>query len=185
MSPSAAAPGGDVLVVDKNAGPYFTLGSAIAAAADGDTLLLKDGVHNGAVIDGKSLVLTAEPDGKVTVSQNLHVRNLAADQTVVLHGVKIITQAPWYFSLKGTDNDGTLWLDDCRFVNSPFIAGPNPPPLHPVVELQSCARVVFNRCVIKGAPGTSGQLPGVIDSTAGVEAVDSTLVFYDLSLIHI
>lgn len=71
------------------------LGSAVAAAASGDAILVRPGTYEGiAAIDAKSLAVIAEPgamllnfpQAQATFSPTLSVANLAADQRVLVLG---------------------------------------------------------------------------------------------------
>jgi len=92
---AALAPLGraDVLVVDASNGPgadFTAIGAAIAAAADGDVLLVRDGLYSFALVDGKSLVIQAEATATVTVDGGITVRNLGAGQSVVVRGIDAV-----------------------------------------------------------------------------------------------
>lgn len=95
---ASAASQGTLWVVDDDAGPgvdFADLGSATAAAQDGDAILVRAGTYAGfATIDAKSLVVIAEPGALlnnlpgdvVPVGPTLAVANLAANQRVLVLG---------------------------------------------------------------------------------------------------
>jgi hypothetical protein len=111
-----------------------TVQAAIDAAADGDILVLKP--NAGAVfpgdtntIDGKSLSLVA--DGGEVRLQHLIVRNLSADQQVLLQGLRLAPFNEFGFPYDGTLSGvvevracaGPVWLESCAVV-APRAAGP-------------------------------------------------------------
>jgi hypothetical protein len=78
----------DVLIVDASGGgQYVQISSAVAAAANGDTLLVKNGTYAAFTIDGKSLSVAADTGAIVVISGSMGVKNLALAQTVVLSGL--------------------------------------------------------------------------------------------------
>lgn len=115
---ACAAP--DLLVVDQQGGPgadFTALEVAIDAAADGDILLVRSGSYSVPPqpfsgpgpfeIDGKGLTLVEAPGGTVTVN-GLVVRNLLADQSVVVRGIDLELGAV----LSGDDCEGPIWVED-------------------------------------------------------------------------
>ncbi len=83
---------GQTYVVNAAGGPgaqFTTIAAAVAAVPNGAVLLVRPGVYSGFTIDAKSLAVFADPgvavDGLATV---IEVKNLAANQAVVLHGVR-------------------------------------------------------------------------------------------------
>ncbi|MDA1265789.1 MAG: hypothetical protein O2816_11975 [Planctomycetota bacterium] len=75
----------DVFVVDHTGGGDFTdLQSAVNAAADGDTLLVKQGTYGTLSIDGKGLTVAADLGHIVSILGGSVVRNTAAGQSVEL-----------------------------------------------------------------------------------------------------
>jgi hypothetical protein len=110
-APSAAA--GDVLVVDDDGGPgvdFTEIKWAVAAAGEGDTILVKDGDYDAFTIDGKSLVITAEVGAAVKAVDitGSHVKNLGAAQFVSLAGMVIRG------GLFIDEAAGPVWLDRCE-----------------------------------------------------------------------
>ena len=50
---------GETRIVDKANGPYYTIQSAVDAAADGDTVFVRNGVHDqGGALDGFSSAMS-------------------------------------------------------------------------------------------------------------------------------
>jgi len=113
---------GEVLVVASGGGGQFTnLQSAVNAAQEGDTLLVKPGAYSTFTIDGESLTVAADTGGPVTVYGTVTVRDLSAGQQVVLSGLTVtgaittsMADAPGA-GLVVTGNTGAVRAKDCRF----------------------------------------------------------------------
>ena len=77
----------------SGAGQYLQISAAVAAAASGDTLLVKSGTYAAFTVDGeKSLSVVADTGASVTVDGTVAVKNLAATQTVLLSGLNLGAQ---------------------------------------------------------------------------------------------
>ena len=160
---------GSVLVVDDDPGPgvaFSDLQSAVDAAIDGDVLLVKAGVYGGLVIDGKALVIQAEENEIVTLTDSLVVRNLAFGQGVMLRELVLRQSASVpQNTLALNDNLGPVWLEKVRV---------NPDDSVPVFNrfgtaVQDCLSVTMTRCEL---------LAGV---SVGVYSQNSNLTLYDSS----
>jgi hypothetical protein len=112
----------EVLVVSSSGGGQFTnLQSAVNAAQEGDTLLVKPGAYSSFTIDGESLTVAADTGGPVTVYGSVVVRDLSAAQQVVLSGLVVtgatttsMADAPGA-GLVVTGNAGAVRVESCRF----------------------------------------------------------------------
>jgi len=109
-----------VIVVDSSGGGQFTnLQMAVSAASNGDTLLVRVGGYSSFTVDGKSLSIVATSGATVTVFGSIVVQNLAADQSVVLAGLKVTGATTTAMSdtpgvaLYATANAGPLRVHDC------------------------------------------------------------------------
>lgn len=185
-----------VLVVDASgAGDHTTLNAAIAAAAEGDTLLVKpilpSGAYPSATIDGKSLRLVADvPDGtRIGVDDFIRVRNLAAGQQVVLRGFSSSTAVL-------SNCAGSIWIERCQFSGEHALGGGGfgncqfalDSPGQLGVEATSCASVTVVRSGAFGGQGnfgfTSGG-PSFSPSSRGgsaVRAAATTMALYECTL---
>jgi hypothetical protein len=141
----------DVLVVDSaGGGDFTTLTAAVAAAASGDTLLMRDGTYvepGPVVIDGKALHVTGEWDvagfgPRVTILSGLVIRNLTPNQRVVLQNLAIE-------GLDGTSTSASM----------PAIA---------LIDNSSHVRV--QSCVLYGGDGLHNAYP---DGALAVEVASS------------
>ncbi|QDU65189.1 hypothetical protein [Engelhardtia mirabilis] len=117
-----------VWVVDPGGGGDFVqIPQAIAAAADGDTILVRGSEGMDFVVDGKGLAIVADtgltvPTGAITV------RNLAAGQRAVLRGLSASAGAGAFVPSEGLTIEnctGSVWVEDCDFSGdtpvSPFL----------------------------------------------------------------
>lgn len=112
----SASPG--VVVVDAAKGPGFefaTVAQAIDAAAEGDVLLVRQGVYGGTLpitINGKSLTIVADTGANVVLTHPLRVVNLAPTQSVVLRGLRIESATDLTDGLELLGNLGSVWIED-------------------------------------------------------------------------
>jgi hypothetical protein len=114
-----------VIVVDSSGGGDFTnLQMAVDTATSGDTLLVRVGGYSSFTIDGKSLSVVADAGTTVTVFGSIVVQNLAADQSVVLAGLKVTGATTTSMSdtpgvaLYATANSGPLRVQRCHLTGA-------------------------------------------------------------------
>ncbi len=172
----------DVLVVDTTgAGDFTDLALAVATANDGDVLLLMTGwtaplTAPAPVINGKSLTLIGDV-GSRKVTTALEIRNLAAHQRVTLRNLEIDGAFALFdqqMALSLSQCDGTVWIEDCTlgafdgyYASFPSEIGY---PGYPAVDAVDCARLVFQRCTLRGGAGGS-EGPIGAKATAGAPAL--------------
>lgn len=111
LFPPAAKAGG-VRIASPAGGPsYSTLGAAVAAASDGDVLLVGEGtyVEPFVTIQGKSLTVMAVGDPAATLLPPIVVENVPADGRVHLRGLTIQDGG-----LSLQDSPGAVHVEDCR-----------------------------------------------------------------------
>ena len=167
---------GDVLVVDRANGPgtdFLDLGDAVTAAADGDTLLVRQGIYDGATIDGKGLHVIADQGAEVVLDGLLVVQNLPATSEVVLRSLESSESSVVGF--RATGNGGAVWVENCTFRGRAGTFMPFPPTEpEPGARVHDSAQVVFTRCTLNGGP------PNGSNSSAGAPGLtvkDSVVVF--------
>jgi hypothetical protein len=162
---------GAVLVVDWIDGPFLTVQAAIAAAADGDTILVHAGAYEAPQVVGRSLTIAAEDGASVAFYAGLfstllaEVRDLAPDDVVVLRGIA-------FDDLRLLDNEGTVWVEDCDMTSGA-----------PGLLVESSANVVLVRDTISGQSGFID--PGAYfsqGSSDGARFVDSRVAMYDCTV---
>jgi len=89
----------DVLRVDASgAGDFTDLPAAVAAAHDGDVLLLASGVYSGVTIDALALHLVGDGPS-VRIEGHVVIRNLAQGQRVALSALVIAPPFPAVFDM--------------------------------------------------------------------------------------
>ncbi len=163
--PSAAA---DVLVVDDSGGAgvdFITLQAAVAAAQDGDVVLVRSGTYSGDVlVDAKSLVITADAGAAVGYSGLLTIQNLAAGQSVGWSGFDLT-----YGFLDVVSCFGPVWIEDTTFQVPLFAGGQQ------TVRIQDCHSVMFIRCSIDAGMFVIGSNPAIRMSNAAVYLYDSSI----------
>lgn len=104
----------DVQVVAPSPGPgvdFTTIEDALAAAADGDIVLVRPGSYaiapfTGALVDGKTVTLVA--DGPVTATGRVAVETLDATRTFSMRGFDSADD----LRLAVSDCSGVIWCED-------------------------------------------------------------------------
>ena len=174
---TAAAAAGQVHVVDDDGGADFTtLEAAVAAAADGDLVLVKSGSYDGFTIDGKELVVTADQGELVGIEGTVTVQNLAADQCVELRGLVVFGTLAFFGveeALTLQDNAGRVWVEDCTAQSAGLMVSGKVP----TVSVTACASVAFARCTLLGWNGSGAE-----DGGDALCATDSQVWIYDSTL---
>lgn len=153
-----------VWTVDAAGGGDFTeLSSAVAAAGEGDTLLVRSGTYGDAIVFAKSLNIVAAPDawaplGEQPVVRGASVRGLAAGQRVYLAGLAFSGGTEEGLALK--NNAGQVWVEDCRLVGADgqgLLAAPDfHPQGHAGARVEDSDDVAFLRCELRA--GQSSQV---------------------------
>jgi len=121
--PSGRRVGPALFVVDDTASACrfsSQIQPAVNAATDGDVILVKRGRYPKFVVDGKSVCIFGEAGATgtaVQVDDGLVVKNLRADQFVVLRGL-VVGQTATADTF--TNNAGPIWVEDCRFSTRSF-----------------------------------------------------------------
>lgn len=147
----------DVVIVDgPAAGKYPDVPSAVAAALDGDVLLVGPGSSPGFTIDGKSLYVFAAGSA-ARIDGTVVIRNLAASGTVVLSGLQSgPALANGSDALVLQDNDGHVRFQLCRWIATDwpaFNTGSGPTTGGDGVVVERCPRVTFSGCELRGGRG--------------------------------
>jgi len=177
---------GALLVVDAAGGPgsdFTTIVDALAAASDGDTLLVRSGDYLPFIIQDRTIIIAAAPGASVNVQSSLGsgapagiiVRSIGASQAVVLEGLTLNgiegfgTQGSAGLSVEASQ--GQVWVQDCQIVGGSGSLFPNP-----AIAVASCDQVLFAHCT---ATGTS-ELTDVLQPVApGVHSISSRVFAWD------
>lgn len=164
-----------VWIVDDSGGPgvdFTNIPDAVDAAGDGDVLLIQAGYYSGGLttIDGKSLTICADADATVILDDlYFRVKNLAAHQTVTFRELRSSQYSPVYVTaMEFKNNAGTIWVEDCD------LFGGFHSPSFPLIRIESCDRVIFERTVLKGRY-TELYME---DPVSGLEAWDSSVYLH-------
>jgi hypothetical protein len=151
---ASSASAGGVRIASAAGGPsYATLGAAVAAASDGDVLLVGAGayVESSVLIQGKSLtVIGVSGDPQLLLlSAAVTVRDLPAGGRVLLRGLTI---AGGMYVL---DCDGPVRVEDCALVgpSAPFQLSCIGAAGTPGVRMSGSLFASFVRCRITGGKG--------------------------------
>jgi len=147
---------GQVWTVDDD-GPadFATIGEAVEAAADGDSILVRAGLFGSWAIDGKSLSVFFEPGA---VSGVVAVTDLARSQRLLLQGMTASGRL-----ILGSCA-GNVWLEDCA-INAFAACG-----------ITNCESVVIVDSTIDSDVASLPFLPspGAVVSNSTVHVYDST-----------
>lgn len=116
---ASAAAQGHIWIVDDDGGvgvAFTDIGAAISAAADGDLIVVRDGVYPGFTLLGRRLSLTADLGATPTVGPSL-IEQTTADERVVIRGLRFASPAS-SCSAPGVYVDfasGRNWFEDVSF----------------------------------------------------------------------
>lgn len=189
----AATATAEVLVVDPTgAGDATEIGTAVLAAQDGDTILVRSGVYLPFMVDGKELRIIAAESALVQVAalftNNGLVRIRVTDpsKSVVVRGIRA------YYEI--LDSQGIVRFEDTRLLGGgatcslsgggiggqSYVCGAH----YPAARVTNSSRVEFVRCRIEGADGYVGDPfnPGCVSGGHGLVATNSQIVLYDSTL---
>lgn len=158
---------------------HTNLSTAIFAANDGDTILVRPGVYIAPFFDGKGLTIAAD-GGPVTFSNNARIANLPADRRVVFRGL----QQVFAFGSTGfviENCAGSVVIEDCAFTstNGTGHGGTN---LTPAVVVKNSSNVVFSRCSLAAVDSLLGfgvTAWTISDGPHGLQAIDSHVSAFD------
>ena len=156
---AAPATASQLWVVDAAAGPghdFTQLDVAIAAAGEGDTLLVRSGTYGDTIVFAKSLNIVAAPDawapvGEPPVVRGASVRGLAAQQHVLLAGLVFSGGTEEGLALK--NNAGQVWVEDCVLRGADGEGALAAPDFHPDgfagARVENSDEVAFLRCELR------------------------------------
>ena len=178
---SAATAQNQVWVVDQaGSGDFTDFGPALVAAGDGDVLLVKSGDYgtppDDLTIDGMSLSVVADAGANVRLVFRTAIRNLASDQRVVLHGLRLDPLPPPEGAsgpgLVMNDCDGAVWIVDCDVRGDGANTG---------LEATDCDRIVVSDCEVRGSSAAFGP-GGPFFASSGIVATNSNLQLFDCTV---
>jgi hypothetical protein len=165
----------NVLVVNgSGGGAFLDIQSAIDAATDGDTILVKTGSYDSFFIANKSLVVVA--DASVSVINGVEVRSLAANRDVVLAGLTIHgdpNALDWHgYGIYLKNDLGSVRIRCTAYgASAPLSGNLNP---FAGAHVEACADVAFENSTLHA--GTTQYASGV-----GLDASGSNIAMYETS----
>ncbi len=173
---------GDVFVVDEALGAgadFSNLPAAVAAAQDGDVVLVRSGTYSGVVLDDLGISIVEDGGATAVISGSVVVRDLGAGKDFLLSGVDvrpdISVTAP---SLRLANNAGTVVVQDCTVLPPRvFFLGQWRVDGGVVGTIANCGKVVIVRSDV-GYEGIESSAilssPGLIVVASSVSAYEST-----------
>ncbi len=167
-----ATPGllADVLTVGP-AGDHPTIAAAVLASADGDTVLVDDGVYGSFSASFRSISIVADTGATVVVQGRSTVHNLQPDDHVLVSGLTF-EQSLSLPALDVHDNEGGVRVEDCTIL--PATTGFAP------VVVERSANVAFTDCVTAPWPAPGGTPTG--DGPPAVRVDEAVLVLQGCSI---
>lgn len=200
LANASAAQNTWIVDAGASAAAHFTdLPQAVAAAQDGDTLLLRPGRYSQTTIDNKALKVLGDPTAHV---YGCEVKNLAANKSVALVGLTTSVFLSGVMQFRFVNCSGRVHAQ--RLSCTVFMAMQDVPGIY----VDNCAGVTLLNCDSQGAPGlfvrksdvsvTGGRLHGTgawlsydpqkpaepvgHPSRAGVEAVDARVLLSQVAI---
>ena len=173
--PAAARAG--VIVVDISGGGEFTsLPAAIAAAVDGDTVLIRPGDYTGQAtkieIIGRGLTIAADGTGPVFVPP-ISIGNAFFPKRTVLRGLTAHSGLGMTLGPGLSVMSGNVLAEGCDFLGHPGSVFTGTLPGAPGVQVLF-GSVVLKDCVAQGGKGFDSE-PGHNLSSPGGPGVDAFL----------
>lgn len=169
----------NVLIVDPaSGGSYPDIQSAIGAAAEGDTILVKSGTYAGFSITDKALTLVVDANHNALVNGQIEVDNLSAGKCVSILGFAI--QAGGASAVRGQSDAGALRLGQCTISGAD---GASCAAGSLGASFDQCDDVALYACTLRGGRGGNGA--GCFfggHGGAAVGCVDSQITCCDCTL---
>lgn len=151
-----------------------TIDAGIAAAVDGDVIVVPTGTYPGFTVNGKGL--TFQADGPVTLTGSVRVLSIAAPSSVVLRGFKIEPPTSTPVGCEVANCTGTVWIEACSCV---FGAYSNlwPASLR-AFEVTSSSSVVVIASQFQGGTSSASLQPSQPIAAPALVATSSALHVY-------
>lgn len=179
-APLGARAASQVIVVAAPGTPgvaFHDVASAVAAAADGDVILLRPGSYGALVLAGKAISVVGEfaPTEPRPVVQSLRIENVAAPKRAVVRGLTV--ESPFGGPLAQVVGcGGTVVLEDLA-VLAPVAPGNAQPSLFVV----GSAAVEISRCTFTGGRGSHLLPQQIVPPAPGLLSAFSSVAAYDCS----
>jgi len=173
---AAPAAAQSVHVVAPAPGPgvdFTSLAAAVAAAQDGDLVLVRSGTYAGFGLNGKALAITADAGAQVQVHGSLFVVGLAPGEFVSLSGLAV-DAGEFSAAVTLQNNAGPVWLDGCTLRGYTVAEATLFDNGTQGLVAQDCASVALSHCTLLGGAALRGE-PALLAQDSGVHAYASTL----------
>ena len=145
---AAPAAAGTFIVDDDGPADFPDVPAAIAAAAPGDLILVRDGNYSSFILE-EGVAIVADGGAEPQWDEGFAwVRNVPAGQTAALAGLNLQT-------LRIQACDGTVLVDDCELKPGSF---PLNPPVVTALSVVNCELVVLSRSHFRGSAATMPDL---------------------------
>lgn len=149
------------VVDDDMPADFASITAAIAAASDGDTIVVRDGTYDAFTLDGVGLTIVADAGAQVVVTSvgaapMTTLRNLPAGSKLRLRGIDFLATGNDFRGpgLSILSCDGEVWVEDCLTDTMPITtASSNPFRQSVSVDIRDAASVVLDRCSLRGMDG--------------------------------
>ena len=167
---------GAVVVLDDTPGPGVDatdFESAMALAADGDTILVRAGTHSLAseqtaiAVHGRELAVVAEAGAAPVLLFGIQLSGVPEGSVFHLRGLEL--NQPNGYALDVLGGAGTVWVEDCD------LRGTSPYSGH--LRMLDAADVVVVRSRLDTEPHSAGD--GSLASGAGIMVLGGALYLYD------
>ncbi len=196
LVPCVPAFAGDVVVVAPLGGDGVALlHAALAAAADGDVILLRAGNYLAPdntpfVIDGKGVSVVVDEGHGPLFARGFTVTDTPPGSLVVLRGLELRAwdpgDSPTDLPLRARDVMGSLWVEDCvlQGEHGVFDGTTGQQVARPAAVLERCAAVSIERCTLRGGDGLTAPTPqaGFSDGASGLVLRETSLTMHDSTL---
>ena len=150
----------DVIVIDSAGGPgsdFMDLGG-LAAAQDGDLVLIRAGTYGGffPVIDGRGFAIQAEDGAEVRFTSGLRIQNLGPSQHMSVRGIRFDS-----LGLRLSDCTGPLLFEDCSLMAAGLLAAIDS------IIASRCSSLSFSHCDLRWVenPQSESETLRLIDSS--------------------
>jgi len=112
-----AATQGAVWIVDDDGGAGVDatdVQAALALAADGDVILVRDGTYPAFTAAARALVVAADAGARPVLTGTCRVENLTGAQSFVLRGLELVPDGPVPGQLDLRTSLGPIWVEDVQ-----------------------------------------------------------------------
>ncbi|MFG0319136.1 MAG: hypothetical protein ACF8XB_17820 [Planctomycetota bacterium JB042] len=183
--PGASA---SVLVVDGAGGaPYSSIQAAVAAAVDGDVVLVRSGVYGAVRVEKKGVSIVADAGALVEVAGGIHLVDTLVEHRIVLRGLvgRGAFQVPGAVpeGLRLTVARGPVRVEECVFVGADGISFSVDSPGAAGVRADVALDLSLARCDATGGDGGDAFTGGPYSAGGhGIVAAASKVSLHDCVL---